>query len=126
MTDMPENLKYAKTHEWANLEDGNIVRVGITDFAQSELGDIMYINLPEVGRKVVFQEQLAVVESVKSASDLFSPVTGTVVAVNSIVQDEPELVNENAFQAWLFCIKADKPDELAQLLSADAYLQMID
>ena len=126
MKPMPENLKYAASHEWSSLEEGNLVRVGITDFAQSELGDIMYINLPEVGRVVVREEQLAVVESVKTASDLFSPVSGTVVAVNEAVQDEPELVNDDAFGTWLFCIKADDPAELDLLMNADAYLQMID
>ena len=74
---MPENLKYAQTHEWARLEAGQIVRVGITDFAQSELGDIVFIGLPEVGRAISCNEQIAVVESVKTASDLFSPVSGT-------------------------------------------------
>lgn len=126
MNDMPENLKYAATHEWARLEDSGMVRVGITDFAQSELGDIVFIGLPEVGRKVAANEQLAVVESVKTASDLFSPVTGTVVAVNEAVQDEPELVNDNAFQTWLFCIEAENPAELEQLMDADAYQQMVE
>lgn len=126
MKPMPENLKYAASHEWSSLEDGNLVKVGITDFAQSELGDIMYINLPEVGRAVAREEQLAVVESVKTASDLFSPVSGTVVSVNEAVQDEPELVNDDAFGTWLFCIKADDPAELDLLMDADAYLQMID
>jgi glycine cleavage system H protein len=125
MVDMLENLKFAQSHEWAKLEDEQIVRVGITDFAQSELGDIMFIDLPEIGRTVAYQEQIAVVESVKAASDLFSPVSGTVIAVNNAVQDEPELVNENAFATWLFCIKADNLDELAQLMNVDAYQQMI-
>lgn len=126
MSEMPENLKYAPTHEWARLEEDGVVRVGITDFAQSELGDIVFIGLPEVGRSVAANEQLAVVESVKTASDLFSPVTGTVVAVNEAVQDEPELVNEDAFQTWLFCIKAENPAELEQLMDAAAYQQMIE
>ena len=126
MNEMSENLKYAQTHEWAKLEEGQIVRIGITDFAQSELGDIVFIGLPEVGRKVACREQIAVVESVKTASDLYSPVSGTVVAVNESLQDEPEQVNENAFQAWIFCIKADDPEELSQLMDAAAYQQMIE
>ncbi len=126
MSDTPENLKYAETHEWAKLEDGNIVRVGITDFAQSELGDIVFIGLPDVGRVVKVGEQLAVVESVKTASDLFSPVSGSVVAVNDVVQDEPEHVNDAAYQTWLFCIKADNPAELEQLLDADGYRNFIE
>ncbi|WP_150050660.1 MULTISPECIES: glycine cleavage system protein GcvH [Methylomonas] len=126
MKHMPDHLKYAVTHEWACLEDAQIVRVGITDFAQSELGDIVFIGLPDIGRKVKFNEQLAVVESVKTASDLFSPATGTVVAVNPAVQDEPERINEDAFVNWLFCIQADDPSELDQLMDAQAYQKMIE
>lgn len=126
MSDLPDNLKYAKTHEWAQLEDDNIVRVGITDFAQQELGDLVYIELPELGRKVTAQEQCAVVESVKTASDLFSPVSGEVVAVNEALVDEPEQVNDDAYGAWLFCIKADDLTELDALMAADAYQQMIE
>jgi glycine cleavage system H protein len=126
MKDLPTNLKYASTHEWASLENGQIVRVGITDFAQSELGDIVFIGLPEVGRAVAAQEQLAVVESVKTASDLYSPVTGTVVEVNESLQDAPEQVNDDAYASWLFCIKADNPAELEQLMSAEAYQNMIE
>lgn len=124
MKQNPENLKYASTHEWALLEAGQIVRVGITDFAQSELGDIVFIGLPDVGRTVSAKEQLAVVESVKTASDLYSPVTGTVVEVNESLVDAPEQVNDDAFAAWLFCIKADDPTELEQLMDAGAYQSM--
>ena len=126
MKSMPENLKYAATHEWASLEAGNQVRIGITDFAQSELGDIVFIGLPEVGRVVGREEQLAVVESVKTASDLFAPVAGTVIAVNDAVQDEPELVNDDAFNTWLFCIQADDPAELDLLMDAAGYQAMIE
>ncbi|MDO9046864.1 MAG: glycine cleavage system protein GcvH [Methylobacter sp.] len=126
MSDVPDNLKYAKTHEWVQMEDDNIIRVGITDFAQEELGDLVYIELPEPGRKVTAQEQCAVVESVKTASDLFSPVSGEIVAVNEALADEPEQVNDDAYGAWLFCIKADDLSELDSLMSADAYQQMIE
>lgn len=126
MKQLPENLKYAPTHEWAILEDGGIVRVGITDFAQSELGDIVFIGLPDVGRKVARNEALAVVESVKTASDLYSPVAGEVVAVNEAVQDEPERVNDDAYATWLFCVKADDPSELDQLLDAEGYQAAIE
>ncbi|HEY8035922.1 MAG TPA: glycine cleavage system protein GcvH [Methylobacter sp.] len=125
MSDIPGNLKYATTHEWAKVEDG-IVRVGITDFAQEELGDLVFIELPELGRKVKAQEQCAVVESVKTASDLFSPVTGEVTAVNEAVVDEPEKVNDDAYGTWLFCIKADNLAELDALMDANAYRQMIE
>ncbi|TAN65554.1 MAG: glycine cleavage system protein GcvH [Methylobacter sp.] len=126
MSDLPDNLKYAKTHEWAQVEDDNIVRVGITDFAQEELGDLVFIELPELGSKVVAQQQCAVVESVKTASDLFSPVTGEVVAINDEVVDDPEQVNDNAYGTWLFCIKANDLSELDTLMDADAYRQMIE
>lgn len=125
MSDIPDNLKYATTHEWAMVEDG-IVRVGITDFAQEELGDLVFIEQPEPGRKVKAQEQCAVVESVKTASDLFSPVSGEVVAVNEAVVDEPEKVNDDAYGTWLFCIKADNLAELDALMDANAYRQMIE
>ena len=125
MSDLPENLKYATTHEWAQLEDDNVVRVGITDFAQEQLGDLVYIEMPELGRKVKAHEQCAVVESVKTASDLFSPVAGEIVAVNVALADEPEEVNNSPYQAWLFCIKADDLSGLDQLMDADAYRLMI-
>ena len=125
MSDIPDNLKYAKTHEWAQLEDG-IVRVGITDFAQQELGDLVFIELPELGRKVKAQEQCAVVESVKTASDLFSPVSGEIVAVNEALADAPEQVNDDAYGTWLFSIKADDLTELDALMDADAYQKAIE
>ena len=126
MTNLPTNLKYAETHEWALLEEGNTVRVGITDFAQQELGDLVFIELPELGRKLDAKEQCAVVESVKTASDLFSPVSGEVVAINEAAKDEPELVNDDAFGTWLFCIKADDLSGLGKLMSAADYQSHID
>jgi glycine cleavage system H protein len=126
MSDLPENLKYAMTHEWAQLEDDNVVRVGITDFAQEQLGDLVYIEMPELGRKVEAGEQCAVVESVKTASDLFSPIAGEIVAVNVALADEPEEVNNSPYQAWLFCIRADELSGLDQLMDADAYRLMIE
>ena len=126
MSDLPENLKYAMSHEWAQLEDDNVVRVGITDFAQEQLGDLVYIELPELGRKIKAQEQCAVVESVKTASDLFSPVSGEIVAVNLALVDEPEQVNDEPYGAWIFCVKADDLSDLDQLLDADAYRRIIE
>ncbi|ESS72222.1 glycine cleavage system H protein GcvH [Methyloglobulus morosus KoM1] len=125
MTNLPTDLKYAPSHEWARLENDNTVRVGITDFAQQELGDLVFIELPELGRKLAAQEQCAVVESVKTASDLFSPVSGEVLAVNTAVIDEPELVNDDAYGAWLFCIKADDLTDLDQLMSGAEYQNLI-
>jgi glycine cleavage system H protein len=126
MSDMPENLRYATTHEWSKLEDNNIVRVGITDFAQEELGDLVYIELPEMGKLLDAGEQCAVVESVKTASDLFSPVTGKVVAINETLEDGPEQVNDDPYDTWLFCIKANDPTELENLMDAKSYQQMIE
>jgi glycine cleavage system H protein len=126
MSDLPENLKYAISHEWAQLEDDNVVRVGITDFAQEQLGDLVYIELPELGRKIKAQEQCAVVESVKTASDLFSPVSGEIVAVNLALVDEPEQVNDDSYGAWIFCVKADDLSGLDQLMDAEAYQRVIE
>ena len=126
MSDLPKNLKYATSHEWVQLEENNVVRVGITDFAQQQLGDLVYIDLPQLGRKVTVGEQCAVVESVKTASDLLSPVTGEVIAVNEDVADEPEKINDNPYQTWLFCIKAENLGVLDTLLDAAAYQQFIE
>ncbi|MSS76782.1 MAG: glycine cleavage system protein GcvH [Methyloglobulus sp.] len=126
MTNLPTDLKYAPSHEWVRLEKDNIVRVGITDFAQQALGDLVYIDLPKVGRSLQADEQCAVVESVKTASDLYSPVSGVVIAVNEALLDEPELVNEDAFGTWLFCIKANDLSGLDDLMSAEEYQQVID
>ncbi len=126
MSKILDNLKYAKTHEWVKLMGDNQVQVGISDFAQYELGDLVYVELPAVGRHLALAEQCAVVESVKTASDLYSPVTGTVVEVNTQVADEPGLVNEDAYTNWLFTLKADNLADLEQLLDAAAYKTHID
>jgi glycine cleavage system H protein len=125
MTNLPTDLKYAPSHVWVRLENDNVVRLGITDFAQQELGDLVFIELPEVGRKLAEDEHCGIVESVKTASDLASPVSGEVVAVNKAVVDEPELVNDDAYNTWLFCIKADDLSALDTLLNAEDYQRMI-
>ena len=124
MSGLPESLKYAKTHEWVKLED-QIIRVGITNFAQEELGDLVYIELPKLGQHYQVAEQCAVVESVKTASDLFSPMTGEVVEVNEDVLDSPEIVNDDPYDVWLFCIKFDDITEFNHLMDAQNYLKMI-
>lgn len=126
MSNLPTNLRYAPTHEWVKVEENNLVHVGITDFAQQELGDLVFIELPQVGRQVEAQEQCAVVESVKTASDLFSPVAGEIVAVNKAVVDVPELVNEDPYGSWLFTVKADNLADLESLLDAADYQALID
>ncbi len=125
MSQNPEELKYAVTHEWVKLEDDNIIKIGITDFAQEQLGDLVYIELPEVGRQLAAEEQCAVVESVKTASDLFCPVTGEVIAINESLADAPEQVNEDAFNTWLFSLRIKSIDDLDRLLDADDYEKVI-
>ena len=126
MSDLPDNLKYATSHEWVSVEEDNLVRVGITDFAQQQLGDLVYLELPELGRKVKVQEQCAVVESVKTASDLFSPVSGEIVDTNQALTDKPELVNDDPYGTWIFCVKADDLSGVTQLMDADAYQAVIE
>ena len=126
MNQLPENFKYAISHEWACVEEDNVVRVGITDFAQEQLGDLVYVELPELGRKVKAQEQCAVVESVKTASDLFSPVSGEIVAINLALVDKPEQVNDNPYGAWIFCVRADNLSDMDQLMDATAYQLVIE
>jgi glycine cleavage system H protein len=121
MSRLPNHLKYAKTHEWASQEYGGNVRVGISDFAQEQLGDVVFVELPEVGRRVHAGEACAVVESVKAASDIYSPVSGEIVEVNTTLTDAPEEINEDAYAAWLFCVKADDLSELNNLLDAETY-----
>ena len=125
MSLLPEHLKYALSHEWAQIEDNNIVRVGITDFAQEELGDLVFVELPELGQQVNAGESCATIESVKTASDISSPVSGEIIAVNQAVVDDPEKINDSAYEAWLFCVKATDVTELEKMLSPSAYQTMI-
>lgn len=117
----PEGLKYSTTHEWARVEDDTVV-VGITDHAQSELGDIVYVELPQVGAKLSQGDMFGTVESVKTVSDLMSPVSGEVVRVNDTLPDAPEMVNDSPYeQGWMIAVKLDNPSELDALMSADQY-----
>lgn len=122
---VPQNLKYAKTHEWVRAE-GDVAVVGITDHAQQELTDIVYVELPAVGDRVEAGKECAVVESVKAASDIYAPVSGDIVAVNEELGSAPELLNQDAYgQGWLFKIKMSDPPELAELLSPSDYAHHI-
>ena len=122
---VPENLKYAESHEWVQLE-GDQARVGITDHAQSELTDVVYVELPTVGDKVDAGNPVAVVESVKAASDIYAPVSGTIIEVNAALESDPALVNTDAFGAgWLFVISVDAKEELNALKTADQYIEQI-
>ena len=118
---VPADLKYAQSHEWARLADDGLVTIGITDHAQEALGDIVFLELPEVGRKVKAGEECAVVESVKAASDIYAPVAGEIVAGNDALADAPEKVNADAYGCWLFRLKPDNAADLARLLDAAAY-----
>ena len=127
MSDLPAELKYASSHEWARLDSDGTVVVGITDHAQEALGDIVYIELPEMGVAVDAGAEVAVVESVKAASDIYSPVTGEVVEINPALEDEPETVNSNPYaDGWLFRVKVASPDELEDMLDADGYQTVIE
>ncbi len=124
--DIPEDLQYSKEHEWTRSE-GNRMVVGITDFAQEELGDIVFIELPEVGTAVEAMVSFGVVESVKAVSDLYAPVSGTVVAANTQLEERPELVNTSPYdEGWMIVIEASNPEELQNLLSAAAYQSYIE
>ena len=122
MTDTPTDTKYAETHEWARpADDGNVV-VGVSDYAQEQLGDVVYVELPEVDQQVDAGAEAGVVESVKAASDIYAPVSGTVVAINKSLEDTPELVNQDPYgDGWFFAIKPDSFDELADLMEAGEY-----
>ncbi|HDD57343.1 MAG: glycine cleavage system protein GcvH [Thermoplasmata archaeon] len=119
--EVPENLKYAKTHEWVEVK-GNIARVGITDHAQSELTDIVFVEFPETGKVVKQGDEICVVESVKSVSEIYAPVSGKVVNINKELEDSPEKINQSPYEeGWLVEIDMSNPDELNNLLSAEDY-----
>src|SRR5690606_18359617 len=118
----PDDLRYAESHEWARKDDDGTVVVGITDFAQDQLGDVVFVELPEVGRKVAKGDTVAVIESVKTASDIYAPVSGEVVAVNSALESRPESINESPYEdGWLFSLAPSTEDEYEGLLDAQAY-----
>ncbi|MHB9117777.1 MAG: glycine cleavage system protein GcvH [Burkholderiales bacterium] len=123
---IPADLKYAKTHEWARLEADGTVAVGITHHAQELLGDMVFVEIPAVGRKLAAGEECAVVESVKSASDVYAPIAGEVVAANSEVEGAPESINQDAYGAWMFKVRPDNLADLNGLLDAAAYQAVVD
>ncbi|WP_432721369.1 glycine cleavage system protein GcvH [Jeongeupia wiesaeckerbachi] len=118
---IPADLLYSETHQWARLDDDGLVTVGITHFAQSTLGDLVYVELPAVGRQVRQQETVALVESVKSASDVHCPLSGEIVATNPAAVDAPESINDAPYDTWLFRLRPSDLGECAALLDAAAY-----
>jgi glycine cleavage system H protein len=127
MNEIPGDLKFLRSHEWARVEDDGRVTVGISEHAQAQLGDLVYVELPNVGDSVEQGGSCAVVESVKAASDIYSPVSGKVVAVNDVLSDKPETINEDAFgDGWIFAIEPDELSQLEELLSPDEYAALIE
>lgn len=121
---VPSDLKYTDSHEWMRQEADGTVTIGITDHAQSALGDLVYVELPKAGRKVAAGEACAVVESVKAASDVYAPIAGEIVAGNDALSGAPEAVNENAYAAWLFRLRPSDPAALSGFLDAAAYTRL--
>ena len=125
MAAFPEDLKFAKSHEWARLEDDGSVSVGISDHAQDALGDVVFVELPEVESSMEAGGEAGVVESVKAASDIYSPVSGTVIEINGELEDSPEIVNESPYEkGWFFRLSPSNVDELDSLLTASQYQQL--
>lgn len=127
MSDIPANLRYVKTHEWIRVEGDGTATVGITDHAQDAMGDLVFVQLPELGELKTAGDETGVVESVKAASDIYAPVDGEVVEVNSDLEDTPELVNEDPYgRGWLFKLKLNDARQVDELMTADEYQQQLD
>lgn len=127
MSEIPNELRYAASHEWARLEEDGTVTVGISDHAQQALGDVVYVEHPEIGQTVSAGSETGVVESVKAASDIYAPVSGTIISVNETLEDAPETVNQDPYgDGWFFKIEPDDVNELEDLLDAEAYGEIAD
>ena len=125
MSEYPTNVFYASTHEWARLEEDGTVIVGITDYAQEQLGDIVYVELPELGDTIGVGDEVAVVESVKAASDIYMPLSGEILHINQTLEEEPEIVNSDPYDSgWFFAIQPSDQDEIESLLSAEEYQKL--
>ena len=125
MSEIPTECKFAATHEWARLEEDGTVTIGISDHAQNALGDVVYVELPEEGQQISSGEEAGVVESVKAASDIYGPVTGTVISVNSALEDEPEKVNQDPYgEGWFFKLEPNDVGELEDLLDSEGYQEV--
>lgn len=124
MSNVPANLKYTESHEWIRAEADGTVTVGITDHAQEALGDLVFLELPEVGKTYAAGQELCIVESVKAAADVYAPITGEITAINQDAADAPESVNQDAYAAWLFKLKPTNAADLDALLDAAAYAKI--
>ncbi len=126
MSEIPQDLRYSPTHTWLERNSEGYMRVGITDYAQQELGDVVFVEMPEIGRNYAEGEECGLVESVKSASDIYSPIAGEVIAVNDAVVDDPENINQDPYgDGWLFQIKPGEDNESAELVDAKEYEELI-
>ncbi|MFH4354679.1 MAG: glycine cleavage system protein GcvH [Neisseriaceae bacterium] len=126
MSEVLENLKYVESHEWVKVDENGEVTVGITDHAQDLLGDIVFVELPEVGTILAKEDQVGVIESVKAASDLYAPVSGKVIAINEALQEQPDLANQSPYEkGWFFKVKLEDSNELEKLLSAAEYHKIL-
>ena len=123
MSKIIEGLLYSESHEWVKV-DGNVAIIGVSDFAQAEMGDITYVDMPEVDDEVTKGEDFGALESVKASSELYSPISGTVVAVNSDLEDAPEAINEDAYAAWIIKVEMSDTNELDELMDAAAYAEI--
>jgi len=127
MSEIPGDLKFMKSHEWVRIEGDGKATIGISDHAQGLLGDLVYVELPALGERLEAGNTCAVVESVKAASDVYAPITGTVTAVNSALTDAPEIINEDAYgEGWLFVVEIEDQDEVNDLLGPDDYAELLE
>ena len=127
MFEVPDDLRYVESHEWTTTDADEGVRIGISDFAQDELGDVVFVELPDEGDEIRKDEEFGVVESIKAVSDLYAPISGTVTDVNEALFDEPELVNDDPYgEGWLLEVAPSDPDELDDLLSSEEYREQIE
>ena len=127
MNEIPGDLKFLKSHEWARVEGDGRITIGISDHAQGLLGDLVYVELPQVGDRIEAGNACAVVESVKAASDVYAPVTGIVVEVNAALSDKPETINEDAYgDGWILVVEAEEPEQMNELLGPDDYAELLE
>lgn len=127
MSEVPSELRYAKSHEWVRVEDDGVVTVGISDHAQALLGDLVFVELPEVGTELAAGDECCVVESVKAASDVYMPISGEIIEINETLADEPEIINAAPYDnGWLFKVQPSDVDEVDELLDAETYQAEID